>query len=239
MKIENNTEGMSPTGSFIANQHTGKFIQLLPNTYLIKGAINDRGFDQGYALSNFNNKEFILIDVVQEATREAVETMVKDGYDIKAILITGQAVLDEAYADLSTLSEDAGGADIYIHPTLNSDGNFKTQALTQNDSLLNKFNIQTEELPVQGKGSVLIYAGNNNGMLFVGDTAKGSAYDTDDLLFSREEQEKESDEFVMKDFWKGYDKKFAYFFPRQGKPAIEVDDRTRTSLLDRLSRRSS
>lgn len=238
MKIEHNSEGMSPTGSFIANLHTGKFVQILPNTYIIKGAINDRGFDQGYALSNFNNKEFILIDVVQEATREAVETLVKDGYKFKAILITGQSVLNEAYADLSQLSADAGGADIYLHPDLSSDSN-ETKALTQNDSLLSSFDLHTEELPAGEKGEVLLYSGFNNGMLFAGDTAKGSSYESDDFLFSREEQDKESEEFTIKDFWKSYDRKFAYFFPRQGKPAIEVDDRTRTSLLDRLSRRST
>lgn len=238
MKIEHNTEGISPTGSFIANLHTGKFVQILPNTYIIKGAINDRGFDQGYALSNFNNKEFILIDVVQEATREAVETLVKDGYKFKAILITGKSVLNETYADLSQLSEDAGGADIYLHPDLSSDSS-EAKALTQNDSLLSSFNLQTEELPAGEEGEVLIYAGNNNGMLFAGDTAKGSAYESNDFLFSREEQENESEEFIIKNFWKSYDRKFAYFFPRRGKPAIEVDDRTRTSLLDRLSRMSS
>lgn len=239
MKIENKTEGMSPTAKFIADQHTGKFVQILPNTYIIKGAVNNRGFDQAYAVSKFKNRELVLIDVVQEATREAVETLVKDGYQIKAIIITGETVLNEAYADLQTLSKDAGGAAIYIHPQIIGNTQFETKPLPGNDALLNEFHLITEEIPASTKGEVLVFASNNQGMLFVGDSAKGSAYDTDEFLFSREEQEKDKEEFDIAGFWQGYDRKFSYFFPRKGKPAIEVDNRTRTTLLDRLSRKSS
>jgi hypothetical protein len=44
--------------------------------------------------------------------------MVKDGSTISAILITGKEVLNEAYGDLESLSRDAGGAEIYIHPDI-------------------------------------------------------------------------------------------------------------------------
>jgi hypothetical protein len=68
MNNDQNQRGITPTADFIANQHTGKFIEILPHTYMIKGAKNDRGFDQAYAVSDSRNREFVLIDVVQEAT---------------------------------------------------------------------------------------------------------------------------------------------------------------------------
>lgn len=239
MKMERNRGGITPTADFIANQHTGKFIEILPRTYMIKGAKNDRGFDQAYAISDTRNKEFILIDVVQEATREAVETIVKDGNKIRAILITGKGVLDEAYDGLSTLSQDAGGAQIYLHPDIALSGELETKSLLDGDSLLSDYNIQTEVLPALKNGSVLIYINLNGGMLFPGDAAKGSGYETDNFLFSRDKAEKDDNEFKLADFWQKYPKDFSYFFPRQGKPAIEIDERTRTTLLDRLGRGGS
>lgn len=239
MKIERNTEGITPTADFIANQHTGKFIEVLPRTYIIKGAKNDKGFDQAYALSDTRNREFILIDVVEEATREAVETLVKDGYKIAAILITGKSVLEDAYGNLNTISQDAGGAHIYLHPDIAPAGELETKSLLSGDSLLSDYKIQTEALPAVKNGSVLIYINENGGMLFPGDAAKGSAYDTDNFLFSREKAEKEEMEFEIANFWQNYPTDFTYFFPRSGKPALEVDERTRTTLLDRLGRGGS
>lgn len=239
MSIEHNKGGITPTAEFIADQHTGKFVEILPHTYIIKGAKNERGFDQAYALSDSRQREFVLIDVVQEATREAVETMMKDGYIIKAILITGKGVLNEAYGNLGSLSSDAGGADIYIHPDIAPNDGFKTKSLLNQDALLSKYKIQTQELPAVKNGSVIISVNQHGGMVFPGDTAIGSAYGTDNFLFTRKEMEKEDHEFEVENFWKKYTSDFLYFFPRQGKPAIELDDRTRTTLLDRLSRGGS
>lgn len=235
MIINQNQEGITPTADFIANQHTGKFIEILPRTFIIKGAKNDRGFDQAYAMSDPRKKKFILIDVVQEVSREAVKTMVKDGYTISAILISGKEVLQDAYGDLETLSQEAGGAKIYIHPEIAPKG-FNTKSLLSNDSLLSEFNIQTEALPAAKDGSITVYINENGGMLFPGNAAKGSAYETDDFLFSRDKADKDEDEFELASFWQKYPTDFTYFFPRQGKPAVEVDERTRTTLLDRLSR---
>jgi len=44
--IEFNTEGITPTAAFLSNLHSGKFRELLPGIFIIKGAKNDRGFDQ-------------------------------------------------------------------------------------------------------------------------------------------------------------------------------------------------
>lgn len=238
MKIEFNTAGITPTAEFIDNQHTGKFIEILPNTFMIKGAINDRGFDQGYALKRGKN-ELLLIDVVEEATREAVTTIVKDRYEIKAIVITGKSVLQDAYADLETISEEAGGADIYLHPEIKTDDEFKTKRLKDSDSLLKSFNLNVHELPEGKNGAVLLFSDKNDGMLFTGDSAKGSQYNTDSFVFTREKEEKKDDEFELAGYWQNFSPDFAYLLPRQGKPALELDRSTRANIRTWLSRGGS
>lgn len=114
MKNVINSEGMNPTPEFISKQHTGKFIQLLPDTYMIKGGKNDRGCDQGYVIKRRNQDEYVLIDVVDRAMKEAVDELINNGGQIRALLLSGENVLQDAYADLNTISEDFGGADVYV-----------------------------------------------------------------------------------------------------------------------------
>lgn len=237
--IENNIEGINPTAEFIARQHTGKFVNILPGTYIIKGAKNEQGFDQGYALSPSNKKELLLIDVVDEATREAVKTIISNGYSVKGIIISGQTVLQDAFADLESLSANAGDAPIYLHSSITTQDNFKTRPLDNNDSLLKSYDLEIQPVPGNTKGMVLIYSSRNQGMLFVGDAVYGAEYKSDIFTFSRQKEDKQNDEFETAKFWQSYRKEFNYFFPRRGKPAIEVDARTRTSLLDRVSRGKS
>jgi hypothetical protein len=126
--IEFNTEGITPTAASIRDLHTGKFREILPKILMIKGAKNPRGFDQGYGI--LNGKDIVLIDVVEEACKEAVEYLLHNGYDIKAHLITGKGVANDAYADFKTLSKDAGDADVYIHPDITPQ-DFETKALNR------------------------------------------------------------------------------------------------------------
>ena len=201
MRHIKNTEGINPTPQFFANQHTGEFVQILPDTYMIKGGKNDRGFDQAYALKRRNKEEYLLIDAVEQATKEAVERLIDNSGKILGILISGESVLKDAYADLKTLSEDAGGADIYIHPNVSTGDKFSTKDLTQNDSLLSSFNLEVQDLSESGKGEILIYCSSNDGMLFPGDSAKGSAYDSDNLSYYRNKVDNKSLDFEIGQGW--------------------------------------
>lgn len=231
--IEFNTEGITPTAAFIQDLHTGKFRELLPGIFMIKGAKNERGFDQGYGILN-GKKEFVLIDVVEEAYREAVENMLGNGYKIKAVLITGKEVLNDCYADLETLSKDMGNAGIYVAPEI-APKDFETKALSGRDALLSDYDLEAFVIP-EKEGQVVLYSNRHNGIIFSGDSAVGSDYGTDEFIFTRGRELKDREAFTVEEFWKGFDKDFAYFFPRQGKPAIEVDGRTRNTLLTRLGR---
>lgn len=238
MRVESNKSGSNPTAEFIATRHNGKFIEILANTFMIKGAVNDRGFEQGYAIKNRKN-EYVLIDVIDAATRDAVKGMVKDGYNIKAILITGNTASQDVYEDLATLSKDAGDAQIYVHPGNFNNDNFENKNLLQNDALLNSFNITVEDLPAIREGAAVIYCSLNEGMLFTGDSAKGSHYDSDLFTFTRDKLENNSDEFELVKYWQKFNRDFAYLFPRKGKPALEVDGVTKSNIINWISKANS
>lgn len=230
--IEFNTEGSTPTAALIRALHTGKLRELLPGIFIIKGAKNEQGFDQGYGILS-GKKELVLIDVVEEAYKEAVEYLRHEGYHIRAILITSKTVQNDVYTDLATLSEEAGGAEIYIHPDIAPD-DFETKDLTQRDALLSIFDLEPKVVP-NSEGQVVLYCDRHNGIIFAGDSAIGSDYGSDELEFIRERKEKEKFSVQVEEFWQGLTTSFDSFFSRKGKPAIELDGHTRTSLLDRLA----
>lgn len=230
--IKSNSEGITPTASFIGNLNTGIFQELLSGIFMIKGAKNDRGFDQAYMIEN-GKKEVILIDVVEEASREAIQHLLSNAYKIKALIITGKAVLNDSYANLETVSKDYGDPAIYISSKI-APQELKTKDLSGRDALLSEFNLEPHIIP-EKESQVILYCNRHNGIILTGDSALGSDYGSDEFLFTRGREQSEKEAFAVEDFWKNFDNDFAYLFPRQGKPALEVDKRTQTTLLSRLA----
>lgn len=228
------SNGINPTPEFIAKHHTGNFIDLLPDTLMVKGAKNDRGFNQAYAIRRTNKKEYVLIDAVELATKEAVEKLIHNGNSIRAIIITGEQVMADAYTDLANLSKETGNADIYVYPQASVE-NQNTKKLTNSDSLLKSFDLEVEELP-EPQGGVALFCRKNGGMLFPGDSAKGAAYDTNASNLTRNKIQNKSKDFEVLEFWRQYSKEFQYIFPRQGKPVIDIDAGARSDILFRLSK---
>ncbi|MFO7720780.1 MAG: hypothetical protein R6W85_10125 [Gillisia sp.] len=226
----------SQTPEFIQKGETGKFLRLIPDTFIIKGAETEDGYNQGYAIRHLNLKDIILIDVVEEATREAVKNLVKEGYSIKAILLSNSDVYKRAYADLKTISEDAGGAEIYIHPRTTVKDTFKTKDITKKNEIHKTFKLKINDLPGNGGGSVLIFCEFNEGMLFTGADAEGSPYDSEENTFSRPALQSKNDEFGLAESWGAYPEEFTYLFPLKGKPAFNIEDGQRLDILNKLSR---
>lgn len=231
--IQYNTEGITPTAAFIDNLNTGIFQELVPGIFMIKGAKNGRGFDQAYMIEK-GRKEVILIDVVEEAYREGLQDLLGNGYKVKALLITGKAVLKDCYTDLATMSEDLGDAEIYIAPEI-APQDFETKKLSGRDALLSDYNLEAFVVP-EKEGQVILYSEKHSGVVFAGDSALGSDYGSDEFFFTRGREQNDKEAFAVEEFWRGFNKDFDYFFPRQGKPAVEVDERTRTTLLARLAK---
>lgn len=226
----------SQSAEFIEQGETGKFHKLIPDTFIIKGAEVDGVINQAYAIRHINRKDILLIDVVEEATKDAVKRLLNDGYNIKGILLTCDGILKSAYADLKTISEDAGGAPIFAHPLNSIKDSFKTKDITAKNGAIKDFGLQIFDLPGDGGASVLVYSDINDGMLFPGDDAVGSPYNSDLNTFDRPKWKKDNDNYGLAESWGAFDQSFTYLFPRKGKPGFNLDEGAQTDILNRLSK---
>ncbi len=236
-KIEKLEELDSQTPEFIAQGETGKFIKLIPDTFIIKGELGKDGLNQGYAIRHLNQKDIILIDVVEKATREAVKKWVADGYTIKAILLSNASVFKNAFADQKTISQEAGGAPIYAHPMITVKEDYKIKDITaKKNELFKSFGLTIYNLPGKGGGSVLIHSELNEGMLFTGEDALGSAYDSEVNEFTRPQMKSKNDEFGLAESWGAFEQAFSYLFPLRGKPGFNLEEEDQSAILKQLSR---
>ena len=227
----------SQTAEFIAQGEIGKFLKLIPDTFIIKGSEQENGYNQGYAIRHINRKDILLIDVIEKETLKAVKQLVSDGYTIKGIILSNSSVYKNAYADLKTVSEDAGGAPIYAHPRNSiNDTTYKPKDITAKQELVKHFGLKIFDLPGNGGGSILIYSDINDGMLFTGEDAIGSNYTVEENTFSRPTMESKNSEFGLAESWGAFDEDFSYLFPLHGKPGFNLEDGQQTDILNKLSR---
>ncbi|WP_026934366.1 hypothetical protein [Christiangramia echinicola] len=226
----------SQSAEFIQQGETGKFLKLIPDTFVIKGEKENGVFNQGYAIRHLNRRDMLLIDVVEKSTKDAVKKLVEEGYNIKGILITCDAVLKSAYADLKTISEDAGGAPIFAHPRNNFKDDFKTKDITGKDKSLDSFDINIFDLPGNEGASVVVYTEINDGMLFPGEDAVGSDYDSELNTFIRPEKKNENNDFGLAESWAAFDTPFSFLFPRKGKPGFNLEEGEQIDILNKLGK---
>lgn len=226
----------SQSAEFIEQGETGKFLKLIPDTFIIKGSESEHGTHQGYAIRHINRKDIILIDVVESSTKEAVKKLVEDGYTIKGILISNNLVYKSEYADVKTMSQDAGGASIFMHPRITPKNGDKVKDITARHDIIKNFGLTISDLPGSGGGSVLIYSEINDGMLFTGADAEGSPYDSYLNTFTRPKLESKNDEYGLAQAWGAFVLPFAYIFPLCGKPGFNLDEGKQQDILMKLSR---
>ncbi|TVZ28281.1 hypothetical protein JM83_3395 [Gillisia sp. Hel_I_86] len=227
----------SQTAEFILQGEIGKFLKLIPDTFIIKGSEQENGFNQGYAIRHINRKDILLIDVVEKETLKAVKQLVADGYTIKGIILSNSSVYKNAYADLKTVSEDAGGAPIYAHPRNSiNDASYKPKDITAKQEIVKHFGLKIYDLPGNGGGSILIYSDINDGMLFTGEDAIGSNYNIEENTFSRPTMDSKNSEFGLAESWGAFEEPFSYLFPLHGKPGFNLEAGQQTDILNKLSR---
>ena len=226
----------SQSAEFVQQGETGKFLKMIPDTFIIKGDEENGVFNQGYAIRHINRRDMLLIDVVEKSTKDAVKKLVEEGYNIKGILITCDSVMNTAYADLKTISEDAGGAPIFAHPRNNIKDNFKTKDITGRDKTLDSFDINIFDLPGSEGASVVVYTEINDGMLFPGEDAVGSNYDSDLNTFSRPEKKNANNDYGLAESWAAFDTEFTYLFPRKGKPGFNLEEGAQIDILNNLGK---
>ena len=206
-------------------------------------ALKDELLEVGYSVDYVNNGD----DAFQYLSGNDVDLLLldlkmpgKDGFDVLKELneqsIRSKIIVLTAYADVKTLSEDAGGAPVFMHPRITPKNGDKVKDITGRHDIIKSFGLTISDLPGSGGGSVLIYSDINDGMLFTGADAEGSSYDSDLSTFERPKLESKNDEFGLAQAWGAFVLPFTYLFPLCGKPGFNLDEGAQQDILMKLSR---
>ena len=218
------------SAEFIKQTETGKFVNLVPDTFVIK---MDDG-SQGYAIRHLNRQDMILIDTVGKGAQKGVKHLVEEGYKIKAILVTHKAALDNSYASLKTVSEDAGGAPIFTHPINNKNSDFEVKDINDKNKIFGHFSLSVRDFPAVSGEAVVIHSEINEGMVFSGCSAEGADYDSDKEGFRLPEIKSENKKFSLAESWRSYMEEFSFLFPYKGKPGFNLSEGQQKDIILRL-----
>ncbi|HET8885254.1 MAG TPA: MBL fold metallo-hydrolase [Salinimicrobium sp.] len=208
-------------------------IKILPDTFLFKIKTTDDSTCQGYAIRHLNGRDILLIDAISEKT---IKDFRESGYHIKGILLTSGKVVKGIGESLQKMKEEAGDAPIFIHPLDTSISSSATKDITGKHEIFSHFSLSVHHFPGVTGGSVVIHSEINNGMLFCGDSAVGSSYETDEHVFSRPENKDSAQDFGLAETWNSFDKEFAHILPRCGKPQFDLEEAEQNDLLQKLGR---
>lgn len=220
----------SQSAEFIQQAESGKFHKLIPDTFIIK---MDSG-NQGYALRHLNLRDMILIDTTEKGAQAAVKKLIEEGYNIKAILLTHKGALDNAYASLKTISEDAGGAPIFTHPVNSHDSEFPTKDINAKNDIYEHFSMSVRDFPAKNGEAAVVYSEINDGMVFAGNSAIGADYDSEKNEFTRPDLGSENKNLSLAESWRTYMWEFSYFFPHKGKPGFNLSEGEQKDLIIKL-----
>ena len=208
----------SQSAEFIQQLEEGKFAKLIPDTFIIKTANGA----QGYAIRHLNRQDLVLIDTTGKGAQEGIKHLVEEGYKVKAIFLTHEEAIENAYASLKTISEDAGGAPIFTHPVNHRDASFAVKDITTKNDIFDHFSLSVRVFPDTSGETVVINSEINQGMVFCGNAAIGSSYDTEEKGFKRHDIGSENKNFSLAESWRSYMREFRYFFPYKGKPGFNL-----------------
>lgn len=220
----------SQSAEFIEQAEEGKFLKLIPDTFLIK---MEEG-KQGYAIRHLNRKDILLIDTTGRAAQKAVKNLVKDGYTIKGIILTHRGTLENTYASLETVSQDAGGAPIFTHSINLTDSSFKVNDISRKSNVFDHFSIRIYDFPAKSGEASVVYSEINDGMLFAGCCAMGAEYGTDKKDFYRADMGNKDKDFSLAESWRAFTEDFTYFFPHKGKPGFNLSEGEQTDIIQKL-----
>lgn len=222
------------SAEFIKQGEEGKFLKLVPDTFIIK--MKNGG--QGYAIRHLNGKDMVLIDTVGEGAEAGIKFLQEEGYKIKAILVTHKDALRSAYAPLKKISEDAGGAPIFSHPINNSDSSYEVKDITGKHEIFKHFALTVQDFAAASGETAVIHSEINEGMIFPGNAAVGSSYESEEEKVERPDTGSENKNFSLAENWRSYMNDFAYFFPYKGKPKFDLSDGEQKDIVLKLGNTS-
>lgn len=218
------------SAEFIQQTEEGKFVNLVPDTFIIK---MENGA-QGYAIRHLNRQDMILIDTTGKGAQKGIKLLIEEGYKIKAILVTHKGALDNTYASLKTISEDAGGAPIFTHPINKNDESHDVKNITEDNNIFGHFSLSVRDFPAKSGEAVVIHSEINEGMVFAGNAAIGASYDSDEEGFKRPDIGSESKNYSLAESWRSYMREFSFLFPYKGKPGFNLSEGQQKDIVLKL-----
>ena len=214
----------------------GERILIVPDTFLLKVAKFRYRYGNSYMIRHINRKEILLIDVVHESSKNTIDELISDGYDIQALLLTHGDLIDQAYTNMSQLSRDLNSAPIFAHPLDSKKSSADIKDIMKSNAIFEKFSLEVYHAPGHTGGSVLLYTPINGGMLFTGDSAVGSPYDNEKFYFERPPIEETSMDSGLAASWKFFRKPFKHILPLHGKPEFNLSEGRQKDILLNLSK---
>ena len=220
----------SQSAEFIQQAEAGKFHKMIPDTFIIK---MENGA-QGYAIRHLNRQDMVLIDTTGKGADKGIKHLVEEGYKIKAILVTHKEALQNTYAPLKEISEDAGGAPIFSHPVNNNDSSFNVRDITGKNDILKHFSISLIDFPSASGETAVIYSEINEGMVFAGNSVQATPYDKEGDEITRPDTGSENKNMGLSESWRTFIREFRYFFPYKGKPKFNLSEGQQKDLIVKL-----
>ena len=220
----------SQSAEFIQQAEEGKFHKMIPDTFIIK---MENGA-QGYAIRHLNRHDMLLIDTTGKGAEKAIKHLVEEGYKIKGIIVTHKEPLQNTYAPLKQISEDAGGAPIFSHPVNNKDNSFSVRDIYIKNDVFKHFSIFVDDFPSASGDTAVVYSEINEGMIFAGNSVKAAPYDQEGDQMTRADMGNRNKDLSLAESWRTYIREFRYFFPYRGKPRFNLSDGEQKDLIARL-----
>ncbi len=214
----------------------GEPVLILPDSFLLKFDKHQHRYGNGYVIRHRNRRDLVLIDAVRPEHQSTLERYKKDGYKIKAILITHRDIVKQAYKPLHEIAEEFD-SNYFIH-SLDSDDNDHALNITGYHDVFKDFDLSVFHTPGHTSGSVIIYCGINKA-LYTGDSAVGSPYESDKYYFERPPIESDQNDLALRESWMSISVDFEHILPLHGKPQFDLSEQERIQIMRNLVKEES
>lgn len=162
----------------IRDTNFGKSLKVFDNLVLFR--LPKVHFREGQSYAVLQEDGMILIDVVHEQTKGAVEELMKQ-HKPKALILTHKDLLHQSFDNMKVVSDWLGGIPVFVHPADHERQHLED--ITESNHMLNEAGILTTPISGHTKGSVVLYFTREE-MLFAGDSAVGAPYNSEEEGFT-------------------------------------------------------
>ena len=214
----------------------GEPIDIFEHVTLLRTPLYWYRYAQGYVLHHEQEDAVLLIDVTREETRGIVRELVELGKKIDGIVLTHGDLVNNAYADLRRVSEEAGGAPVLVHPADARGQDHAIQDITLDLPLFDRYGLVVLPAPGHTPGSVMLYSKLYGGTLFTGDAAIGAPYTAEELFFERPPIFQPYDDEDLADMWVHFDLPLAQLLTHHGIPGLDLTKEECATYLKQLQR---